>query len=75
MTEAVPQLRTNATAVLDWRRQVTAMYAVVKIAVGCPRRTPVLAGTSRNRLLGSHSQSPILPVQQGTVRRRAGGAL
>ena len=30
VTEAVPQRRTNVTALLDWRRQVAALYAAVR---------------------------------------------
>jgi uncharacterized protein (DUF1684 family) len=60
VTEAVPQLRTNATALLDWRRQVTAMYAVVR-SLSDVRAAHRYWRDERNRLLGSHSQSPIPP--------------
>ena len=60
MTEAVPQLRTNAMALLDWRREVTAMYAVVRSQPDV-RAAHQHWQDERNRLLGSHPQSPIPP--------------
>jgi uncharacterized protein len=63
VTEAVPQLRSNATALLDWRRQVAAMYAVIRSQsdVGAAHR---YWQDERNRLLGSHPQSPIPPERR-----------
>ncbi|HEX2318919.1 MAG TPA: DUF1684 domain-containing protein [Streptosporangiaceae bacterium] len=58
MTEAVPQLRSNATALLDWRRQVAAMYAVIR-SQSDVRAAHRYWQDERNRLLGSHPQSPI----------------
>jgi uncharacterized protein (DUF1684 family) len=54
------QLRTDATPLLDWRRQVAALYAEVRAT------KDVLAAhaawqAGRNRLLASHPQSPIPP--------------
>jgi uncharacterized protein (DUF1684 family) len=58
VTEAVPQLRSNATALLDWRRQVAAMYAVIR-SQSDVRAAHRYWQDERNRLLGSHPQSPI----------------
>ena len=52
------KLRTNATGLLDWRRQVTALYARIR-ASGDPRGAHQLWLDERNRLLRSHPESPI----------------
>jgi uncharacterized protein (DUF1684 family) len=63
VTEAVPQLRTNATSLLDWRRQVAAMYAVIR-SQSDVRAAHRYWQDERNRLLGSHPESPIPPEQR-----------
>jgi hypothetical protein len=60
-------LRSNATSLLDWRRQVAALYAEVR-AASDPRAAHQVWRAGRNRLLGSHPQSPVPPG------RRAGFA-
>ena len=66
MTEAVPQLRTNATALLDWRRRVGALYAEVRAQA---ESDPALAHRrwrdERNTLLATHPQSPV-PAERRT---------
>lgn len=50
--------RTNATALLDWRRQVAALYAQVRAT----REPPVahqIWQDGRNKLLRAHPESPI----------------
>jgi uncharacterized protein (DUF1684 family) len=54
------QLTVNATSLLDWRRQVAALYAEVR-AASEPRVAHQLWQEGRNRLLGSHPESPLPP--------------
>ncbi len=58
MTEAVHQPRTNATTLLDWRRRVAALYAAVR-AEADPRAAHTNWQEERNKLLGTHPQSPV----------------
>ena len=58
MAEAVPQLRMNATALLDWRRQTAALYAAIRSAPDV-RAAHEYWRDERNRLLASHPQSPV----------------
>lgn len=67
MSEAVPQLRTNATALLDWRRQVAAMYEVIR-SESDVRAAHTYWQDERNKLLGSHPQSPIPPERRPGFR-------
>ncbi len=67
MTEAVPQVRANATALLDWRRQVAALYAAVR-SQDDVRAAHWLWQHERNKLLGSHPQSPVPPEQRAAFR-------
>ena len=60
MTEAVPQLRTNATALLDWRRRVAALYAAVRsLAESDVAQAHQVWRDGRNTLLATHPQSPV----------------
>ncbi len=52
------QVRSDATALLDWRRQVAALYARVR-AADDPRVGHEIWQAARNELLGSHQESPI----------------
>jgi uncharacterized protein len=54
------QLRTDATSLLDWRRQVASLYAEVRAADDVQVAHEIWQA-GRNRLLGSHPQSPIPP--------------
>jgi uncharacterized protein len=54
----VTELRSNATALLDWRRQVAALYREVR-AASEPQSGHAIWQAGRNRLLASHPQSPI----------------
>ncbi len=60
-------VRSDATSLLDWRRQVAALYAQVR-----SERDPLTAHRlwrdGRNRLLGSHPQSPV-PVPRRAAFR------
>jgi uncharacterized protein len=67
MTGAVPQVRANATALLDWRRQVAALYATVR-SQDDARAAHWLWQQQRNALLGSHPQSPVPPEQRAAFR-------
>jgi uncharacterized protein len=58
LTDTVLKLRSNATGLLDWRRQVTALYARIRAADDV-RAAHQLWQDERNRLLGSHPESPI----------------
>src|SRR5215469_10233839 len=52
------KLKMNALPLLDWRRQVAALYAEVR-ATPDPRIAHQIWCEGRNRLLRSHSESPI----------------
>jgi uncharacterized protein (DUF1684 family) len=67
VAEAVPQLRTNATELLDWRRQVAALYAAVRSASDV-RAAHEHWRDERNRLLGSHPQSPVPAERRDAFR-------
>jgi uncharacterized protein (DUF1684 family) len=67
VSEAVPQLRTNATALLDWRRQIAAMYEVIRSEPDV-RAAHTYWQDERNKLLGSHPQSPIPPEHRPGFR-------
>jgi uncharacterized protein len=58
----VTELRSNATALLDWRRQVAALYREVR-AASEPQVGHKIWQAGRNQLLASHPLSPI-PVEQ-----------
>jgi uncharacterized protein (DUF1684 family) len=58
MPDDAIKLRSNATSLLDWRRQVAALYARVR-ASDDPRAAHQLWQDERNRLLRSHPESPI----------------
>ncbi len=53
-------LRADATSLLDWRRQVASLYAEVR-AADDPAVAHQLWRAGRDRLLGTHPQSPIPP--------------
>ena len=61
MTDPVITLRSNATGLLDWRRQVAALYARIRASED-PRAAHRLWQDERNRLLRDHPESPI-PAQ------------
>ena len=67
MTEAVPQLRTNATALLDWRRRMAALYAAVRSASDV-RVAHRYWQDERNKLLASHPQSPVPAGRRAAFR-------
>jgi uncharacterized protein (DUF1684 family) len=67
VSEAVPQLRTNAMALLDWRRQVAAMYEAIR-SQSDVRAAHTYWQDERNRLLGNHPQSPIPPEHRPGFR-------
>ncbi len=52
------KVRSNATGLLDWRRQVAALYARIR-ASDDPRATHQLWLDERNRLLRTHQESPV----------------
>jgi uncharacterized protein (DUF1684 family) len=52
------RVRTDATDLLDWRRQVAALYAEVR-ATDDPREGHDLWQAGRNRLLAGHPESPV----------------
>jgi uncharacterized protein len=52
------RLRTDATALLDWRRQVAVLYAGVR-AEADPEQGHALWQAGRNRLLRDHPVSPV----------------
>jgi uncharacterized protein (DUF1684 family) len=54
----VIKVRSNATGLLDWRRQVAALYARIR-ASDEPRAAHQLWIDERNRLLRDHQESPI----------------
>ncbi len=62
MTEGEPARRTDAASLLDWRRQVGALYALVR-ATADVRQAHRLWREGRDRLLATHVQSPI-PVAE-----------
>jgi uncharacterized protein (DUF1684 family) len=65
VAEAVPQLRANATALLDWRRRVAALYAAVRaLAESDPAEAHLLWRDERNTLLATHPQSPVPPERR-----------
>jgi uncharacterized protein (DUF1684 family) len=59
---------TDALAVLDWRRQVHALYAAARTA-STPARGHDLWRRGRDRLLGTHPASPIPVDERGTAVR------
>ena len=61
MSDEAIKVRVNATGLLDWRRQVAALYARIR-AMPDPKAAHQLWQDERNRLLGSHPESPI-PAQ------------
>jgi uncharacterized protein len=65
VADGAVRVRANATSLLDWRRQVGSLYAELR-ATDDPREGHKIWQAGRNRLLGSHPQSP-LPAD-----RRAG---
>jgi uncharacterized protein len=56
--ERAARVRADAMSLLDWRRRVAALYAEVR-AAGDARDGHRIWQEGRNRLLGSHPQSPI----------------
>src|SRR5207245_6581570 len=68
MSQTAPRSRQNATALLDWRRQVASLYAQVRQTAdaGDAEAAHRIWQAGRNRLLASHSESPVPP------ERRAG---
>jgi uncharacterized protein len=52
------ELKTNALALLDWRRQVASLYAGVRASQD-PRAAHQIWQEGRNKLLRSHPESPI----------------
>jgi uncharacterized protein len=58
MTSSAIKLRSNATGLLDWRRQVAALYARIR-ASDEPRAAHQFWIDERNRLLRDHPESPI----------------
>jgi uncharacterized protein (DUF1684 family) len=60
--------RDDALAVLDWRRQVHALYAEVRGA-STPARGHDAWRRGRDRLLGTHPASPIPVDERGTAVR------
>jgi len=58
----VTSLRNDAMLLLDWRRQVSALYAQVR-AIGEPRTAHEVWREGRNKLLRDHPESPI-PADQ-----------
>jgi len=55
----------SATALLDWRRRVAAMYAAVR-ANPDPAAAHLLWQRARNNLLATHPESPIPAADRGT---------
>lgn len=64
MTEEI-KLKANALPLLDWRRQVAALYAEVR-ATAAPRVAHAIWQDGRNRLLRSHPESPIPADRRGS---------
>jgi uncharacterized protein len=58
MTDTPDRLRTDAVQLLDWRRQVAAVYERVRQS-GDVRSAHRLWQDARNRLLRTHPQSPV----------------
>ncbi len=58
MNDTPDRLRTDAVQVLDWRRQVAALYERVRQS-GDVLAAHRLWQEGRNRLLGTHPQSPV----------------
>jgi len=67
LSDPTSRLATDAMALLDWRRQVAAMYAAVRSEPDA-RAAHGLWRTERDRLLGSHPQSPVPPDQRDGFR-------
>jgi uncharacterized protein len=67
LSDATPQLETNAMALLDWRRQVAALYTAVRSEPDVVA-AHLLWRTERDRLLASHPQSPIPPEGRESFR-------
>jgi uncharacterized protein len=59
------RLKTNALPLLDWRRQVTALYAEVRATLE-PRVAHQVWQRGRNVLLRSHPESPIPADRRGS---------
>lgn len=57
--------KTNALPLLDWRRQVTSLYAEIR-ATPEPRVAHKIWQDGRNRLLRSHPESPIPADRRGS---------
>jgi len=64
MDQNSARVRADATSLLDWRRKVASLYAEVR-AAGDPREGHRIWQAGRNRLLGSHPQSPIPTDRRG----------
>jgi uncharacterized protein len=62
MSQTVPGLRANATALLDWRRQVASLYAQVRDIPDAEAAHQIWQA-GRNRLLATHPESPV-PADQ-----------
>ncbi len=65
MADAPARLRSDATSLLGWRRQVASLYAEVR-KTGDARDAHRIWQSGRNRLLGSHPQSPIPAHRRAT---------
>jgi uncharacterized protein len=65
MKDAPDRLRTEALEVLDWRRQVAALYERVR-QCGDAEAAHRLWQDGRNRLLRSHPQSPLPQGQRAS---------
>lgn len=68
MSQTAPRSRANATALLDWRRQVAALYALVRATADAehPAAAHQIWRSGRDKLLAGHPESPVPP------ERRAG---
>jgi uncharacterized protein (DUF1684 family) len=60
-------LRSNATSLLDWRRQVAALYAQVRASAD-PADGHQIWQSGRNRLLGTHPESPLPAARRASFR-------
>src|SRR5215831_4069177 len=65
MSQTAPSSRANATALLDWRRQVASLYARIRQTQDAEHAHQIWQ-EGRNKLLASHQESPVPP------ERRAG---
>jgi len=64
---SVPDRSPDPMSVLDWRRQVAALYAEVR-ATGDPAQAHLSWQAGRNRLLGGHPASPVPAGQRAGFR-------